>query len=153
MNLNGISGGTANAYVLQMTYDPTTMAGGGTAAVSGGFLYLGSRNANTGAWQNAIAGNDTTGANATTNHQASARVPVRQLCILYLRCRFRLLLGQMLGSWGVDTTDHTVWAVVDHDASSLPFLSRAPSPCLSAAWRPLALPIAAARPLRPRQKD
>ncbi len=110
VNLNGISGGTANAYVLQMTYDPTQLASVSTAA-SGGFLYLGSRNANTGVWQNAVAGNDTTGAGAVGDFGGSYAA---------FTAGHGTNLNNLLGSWGFDTVNNDVWAVVNHDAEFAP---------------------------------
>ena len=112
VNLNGVSGGSASTYVLQMTYDASQMAGG-TAGVntgiSEGFLFLGSRNATTGDWQNAIVGNDSTGSNAGTSIIQSSFAS-------YTAAHPTFSLASMLGTWGVDTTNNDVWAVVDHDA-------------------------------------
>ncbi len=121
VNLNGISGGTANTYVLQMTYDPNEL--GGTAAAAGaasnGFLFLGYRSAD-GVWKNAAStggttgdGNTGTGSNASSNVQGS-------YASFTAGAGSGFSLAQTLGTWGVDTAADTVWAVIDHDAEFAP---------------------------------
>src|SRR5207253_810967 len=114
VNLNGISGGTANAYVLQMTYDPNELGGTAAAAsaASNGFLYLGYRQGN-GQWVNAVNGNDVTGPDAVTSFQGS-------YAAFTAGPGNGFSLAQTLGSWGVDTANNDVWAVIDHDAEFAP---------------------------------
>ncbi len=116
VNLNGISGGTANTYVLQMTYDPNELGGPGSDAIaaSNGFLFLGYRQAN-GQWVNAVNGNDTIGSNPTSNYQGSYASFISSTGPGH-----NFSLAQTLGTWGVDTAADTVWAVIDLDAEFAP---------------------------------
>ncbi|MEI6675811.1 MAG: PEP-CTERM sorting domain-containing protein [Verrucomicrobiota bacterium] len=95
--------GTLAPFVLQMTYDPSQLdlAGGTTESLlaSQGGIVLTWLNSD-GQWVNAIAGD--LGANVgledVQGSWASAGSPLA------------------LGTWGVDTSTHTVWAVVDHNS-------------------------------------
>ena len=95
--------GTLAPFVLQMTYDPSqlNLTGGLTEnllAEQGGIVLTWLNG--DGQWVNAIAGD--IGANVgledVQGSWASAGSPLA------------------LGTWGVDTSTHTVWAVVDHNS-------------------------------------
>jgi hypothetical protein len=108
VNLNGAGNGTP--YAFQMTYDPNELGGtaAAAAAATNGFLYLGYRDPNSGKWANAVLANSATGANATANVQSSFAA--------FTAANPSFTLASMLGSWGVDTANDTVWGVVNHDA-------------------------------------
>lgn len=55
-------------------------------------------------WVNAVAGNSTTGGSAITNYAGSFAASGAAATASYL------------GSWGYDTTNETVWAVLDHNS-------------------------------------
>jgi len=97
----GLSGtAQTDPFVLQMTYNPALLPGGaGNEGLwaSNEAIYLGWLNPNTHTWQNAIDGNYGTNSNQ-----------------FYLGA---WPTGDMtLGKWGVNTANHTVWAVVDHNS-------------------------------------
>jgi hypothetical protein len=113
VNLSGITGGSNSIYALQMTYDPSQLGGPASVAnaASGGFLYLGYRGAD-GKWHNATTttqpdGNTGTGPGAVANFQGSFAA---------FTAANGTNLQNLLGSWGVDTANNDVWAVIDHDA-------------------------------------
>ncbi len=90
MALSGGNGQTA-PFVLQMTYNP------GLILSPNELPYLGWLNPNTGIWENAVLGNY--GSSNDTFVGVGA------------------WNGDMiLGDWGVNTADDTVWAVVDHNS-------------------------------------
>jgi hypothetical protein len=90
MALSGGNGRTA-PFVLQMTYNP------GLILSPNELPYLGWLNPNTGIWENAVLGNY--GSSNDTFVGVGA------------------WNGDMiLGDWGVNTADDTVWAVVDHNS-------------------------------------
>jgi len=120
VNLAGTapSGGAASSYALEMSYDPNQVALGtqGVAyAASNGFLYLGYRNPS-GSWVNAIQGNNGgtqdngwQGPNAVSDYQGS-------WASFVAGPGAGDTLASLLGSWGVNTVNNTVWAVVDHNS-------------------------------------
>jgi hypothetical protein len=114
VNLNGISGGTANSYVLQMTYDPNELGGasGVAHAVSIGALFLGYRS-NDGKWHNAtiVGGDGNTGSGSVTGYQGA-----ESYAQFTAGAGLGLSLAQTLGAYGVDTGNNAVWGIVDHDA-------------------------------------
>ena len=62
-------------------------------------------------WVNAVDANSTTGASAVTTFQGSWDDFVLD------QGGGPLDLDLYLGSWGIDTTDDVVWAVLDHNSS------------------------------------
>jgi hypothetical protein len=118
VNLTGVTGGSTSIYALQMTYDPATLGGTASAnfAASNGLLYLGYRSSVDGLWHNATStklsdGNTANGPDADQGYIGSYASfvggggPGNGFS-----------LSQLLGSWGVDTANDAVWAIVDHDA-------------------------------------
>jgi hypothetical protein len=89
---NGISGQTA-PFVMQMSYDSDVLPG--TSAANDP-LYLAWRDPLTGLWENAVDGN--VGTNSG-NYQVGAWQSG----------------DTIVGDWGVNTANQTVWAVVNHD--------------------------------------
>jgi autotransporter-associated beta strand protein len=100
-------------FALQMTYDPSLLGNEVLTAMNGS-IYLGWLNPNgAGAggplWQNAIDGNF--GNNATPAEQnfqgsfAAFEATVADTNIAHY-----------IGAWGVDTANHDVWAVVNHNS-------------------------------------
>jgi hypothetical protein len=115
---SNVSGGTATTFALQMSYGPTTIPEGAANEASNGFLYLGYRSGD-GLWHNAVAvdgqgvtdGNTGVGADAIQGFQGSyASFLTTQPAASATN------LSQLLGSWGVNTANDTVWSVIDHDA-------------------------------------
>jgi autotransporter-associated beta strand protein len=98
MTLTGTS--QTSPFVFQMSYDPSLLPGG--AANEGTWasekkIYLAWLDPADGRWENAVQGN--IGTNSDTFHLGAWPD------------------GDMtLGDWGVDTTSHTVWAVLDHNS-------------------------------------
>ena len=76
-------------YVLSLSYDSTKVA---NSAVVSGTFGLASRDAS-GSWQNAVA----------LNHGGTPSFKLRAWSS-----------SDELGTWGVDTASHTVWAVLNH---------------------------------------
>ncbi|MGO9108229.1 MAG: beta strand repeat-containing protein [Thermoguttaceae bacterium] len=110
VDLSGIGSGAVGTYELQMTYDPNAVnaaTGGEAYAASNGFLYLGARSAQTGKWVNAVTLDSTTGTAAQTNGGIGVQGPFSSISASNT-------LANLLGSWGVDTANHTVWAVIDY---------------------------------------
>ena len=96
MAFNGGSGQTS-PFVLQMDYDPDFLHGDESLLASEGMVLLEWLNPVSGQWENAIDGNF--GSN-TGGFRLGAWQP-----------------GDMtLGDWGVNTTSHVVWAVLDHNS-------------------------------------
>ena len=99
MALSGSSGQTA-PFVLQMTYNPVLLPGGagneGLWASEGG-IYLGWLNPNTDIWQNAVLGNYGSSNDYFVGVGAWSG-------------------DTTLGDWGVNTANHTAWAVVNHNS-------------------------------------
>ena len=86
-----VSGTGHDTYVMEMSYDPTTLLNGFNPAD----LYLGWWDGNN--WVNAIAGN--------TGHSVNQ----------FFNSAYDPSLFT-LGYWGVDTADNYVWAVIDHNS-------------------------------------
>jgi hypothetical protein len=106
MDLGGMS--AASAYVLEMTFDPNNFAvkGNMAALAAAGRIYLASDTS--GNWRNAVL--DNTGA-AGSNLRLDFQGSYQQ----YLTAvGGSPILGSQVGSWGVDTTNDTVWAVLNH---------------------------------------
>jgi hypothetical protein len=111
VNLNGTGAGTSNAYVLQMSFDPTQF---GTAAYPGGVaqaqslgeIYVANQ-VGTGPWANAATSSDQ-GTLVGTNYPGSFAA--------FEAATGSTNLQQLLGSWGVNTQNDTAWAVLDYSA-------------------------------------
>ena len=86
--------GTAT-WVLQMQYNPATLPLNEATMADAGDLYLTWRNPDSNAWVNAVDGN--TGGTKQLFQRA-------------------WLPGDTLGSYGVDVTSNTVWAVINHNS-------------------------------------
>ena len=98
-----------------MTFDPAAISSGSLGTVGGlaskGLLFLGDRNSTTGSWVNAVAPNTPTGT-ATPNYQGSYAAFTSSG-----QPGFGESLASIMGSWGVDTSNDDVWAVVNYDAT------------------------------------
>jgi hypothetical protein len=111
--------GTASTFALEMSYDPSQLGGPAAAATaaSGGFLFLGYRDASTGKWANATtvagdgSGDTGVGADAVTNFQGSYAS-----FLTASNGGNNHTLQDLLGSWGVDTANDVAWAIVDHNS-------------------------------------
>lgn len=88
-------GGTlSDQFVLQMSYDPNALVGRGIDEAS---LYLGWQNGSN-QWVNAVVGNS----GDSTPHEYSGVYDPATM--------------NQLGAYGVDTTNHVVWAVINHNS-------------------------------------
>jgi hypothetical protein len=99
-----LSGTGTNLVVVQMEYDPLAALLDFVDESLQNLLWL---NPDSGKWVNAVLGNSDGGASAEGVQRA-----------------FDALRDFQLGKYGVDTTNHTVWAVVDHNsrfAAGIPF--------------------------------
>lgn len=92
----GFSGTITNKFVLQLSYDPTA-----ANALFGGEsgLILEWLNPASNTWDNVVLGNSDGG--AQQQHILGA---------------YDAGVDFVLGDYGVDTTNHTVWAVIDHNS-------------------------------------
>ncbi|MBI1367865.1 MAG: hypothetical protein GC162_04340 [Planctomycetes bacterium] len=121
INLTGID---TTKFVLQMNYAPIANEAVLAAAQQIRLAWL---DTNTNTWKNAILGNH--GANVgLTNVQGSWAGAGGSTLVL--------------GSWGVDTTNHVVWAVLDHNSQ---FAVLVPSPMALPAGLTLLSLLAARR--------
>ncbi|NDC63026.1 MAG: PEP-CTERM sorting domain-containing protein [Planctomycetia bacterium] len=88
--------GTGSAtWALQMQYDPAVLGGNEATLAAAGDLFLSWRKPATNTWVNSVDGN--TGGTKQFFQRAWQ-------------------LGDTLGSYGVDVSKHTVWAVVNHNS-------------------------------------
>jgi hypothetical protein len=117
VNLTGIGNGTANTFALEMSYDPAQLGGtaGADSSASQGYLFLGYRSSTDGKWHNATIaslsdGNTGVGGSAVPEYNGTWASFVAANGVTATN------LANFLGSWGYDTADNAVWAVVDHDA-------------------------------------
>jgi fibronectin-binding autotransporter adhesin len=102
--IGGGASGQTDPYALQMSYVPST-------AVPGSPLFLASTDdAMSGQYANAVAGNFGVGGSAVTNYAGSYAQFAAANGITDAN------VANYLGSWGVDTTSDTVWAVINHDS-------------------------------------
>ena len=96
-HFDGSATGQTASYVLQMSYDAGRFGTEEALLAADGQIDLLSLDGSTGLWENAV--DDDFGANQGTFHDAPWQS------------------GDMfLGDWGVNTANHTVWAVVNHDS-------------------------------------
>ena len=138
VNLSGVdvSGSRASAFALQMSYDPNQLGGTAAAATaaSNGFLYLGYRDPaaagttprpSTAPWTTVppFGGNTGNGSLAVPIAATSATTAAHvsglsgKLGLVQARPGSGHTLAQLLGSWGVDTINDVVWAVIDHNGA------------------------------------
>jgi fibronectin-binding autotransporter adhesin len=101
LNLSGMvnSSGELDVFTLQLTYDPTALPGGVDAEAdlaAAGSIYLATNPTTTIYWENAVL------SNVGTNDIAFMGVGATP--------------DGILGHYGVNTTTHTVWAVLDHNS-------------------------------------
>lgn len=97
IHINAFSSpGAGDKIVLQMTFDPTAAAALGDLTK----LYLAWFDPADGQWKNAIDGNTDGGASSTAVAGA-----------------YNSATDFNLGTFGVDTANSTVWAVIDHDGT------------------------------------
>jgi hypothetical protein len=129
-------------FVLQLTFDPTTLGSNEAAKVAAGNVYLAWLNPNGGGagvsqWQHAntgdIGGTFTMAAGAPTyvgsfvdylnSLNGNSSYPLldnENLGSPWTSATVGILsnaqLDEILGNWGVDATDQNAWAVVDHNS-------------------------------------
>jgi fibronectin-binding autotransporter adhesin len=106
LTIGGGSSGETDPYAVQMTYLPSLALN----SHAGSIFLASTNNAESVAFSNAIGGNFATGADAQTDVQSSYASFASANSITDSN------LGLYLGSWGVDTTGDTAWAVVDYDS-------------------------------------
>jgi hypothetical protein len=99
-------------FALQMTYNQTLLGAEAIEAADGS-IYLGWLNPTGGVgsvplWQNAVLGD--TGNNATLAEQNF------QGSFATFQTAHGTNLSNYVGAWGVDTSSHQVWAVVNHNS-------------------------------------
>lgn len=106
----------SSAYVLEMSYSPAKLGVSEAGSATAGLIYLAWLNAGAGlplGWQNATNGDFGTGTagNVFTNIQGSwdSFAVAHQITDANL--------GNFLGTYGVDVTNHRAWAVINYDAS------------------------------------
>jgi hypothetical protein len=106
MVIGGGASGETDVFALQMSYDA-----GDVINFTPGSLFLAyTNNAESIPWSNAINGDFGTGASAVTDVQSSYAAFALANGITDAN------VSHYLGSWGVDTTGDTVWAIVDHNS-------------------------------------
>jgi hypothetical protein len=114
VQLSGLAqaaGGSTNQtdpYVLEMTFSSTALTGGVANNYNSGYLFLGTL-ASSGSWENAVEGNLAGSYSLTPNPANFVSWQTFQ------SNNSSKTLPQLLGSWGVDPTNDTAWAVVDYD--------------------------------------
>jgi len=131
--------GQTDPFALQMNFTTSEFSPSGPQseqnAASVGALHLDWLNPNGGGsgvseWVNAVNGNYTTGLNG----DVFTDVESSWSTFAALHDITDSNLANFLGSWGVDTTDNDVWAVVDHNSTFGAYLDTAnvPEPCSGA---------------------
>ena len=109
VNVTGITAGTADAYVLQMSFSPSQLTSGSgsvAAEFNGGYLFLATLSGGT--WENATA--------VGVNGPAGINAGVKQNMSWsnFLSGKDGDALSTLIGSWGVDTANNVAWAVIDY---------------------------------------
>jgi uncharacterized repeat protein (TIGR03803 family) len=118
LNLSGMSNSanepaSSDVFALQMTYDPALLRNEAAQAADGA-IYLAWLNPTAGLggvplWQNAILGD--TGNNATlAEHGFLGSFSAFQTHFNDTN------IADYIGAWGIDTANHDVWAVIDHNS-------------------------------------
>ncbi len=140
LELTGMAASPTDPFVLQMSYSEALLPKPEAQLAAGGNIFLAWLD-ETGPqsqwmWRRAVEGNTGQGANAVANYQGSwddfAAIHGTNLSVL-------------LGSWGVDTTNNNVWAVVNHNSQ----FAVVPEP---ATWLLLCMAIPGAMLVRRRRK-
>ncbi|MGA2440134.1 MAG: autotransporter-associated beta strand repeat-containing protein [Tepidisphaeraceae bacterium] len=152
-NSGATGAGQTDAFALQMNFTTSEFSASGPLseqnAASAGTLHLDWLNPNGGGtgvseWVNAINGNFTAGVigDVFTDVQGpwSAFAAMHDITDSNL--------ANYLGSWGVDTTDNEVWAVVDHNSTFGAYfdIANVPEPCFTAGVLLMASVLACRRP-------
>ncbi len=106
LTIGGGSSGQTDPYAIQMTYLPSLALN----SHAGSIFLASTNNAESVAFSNAVSSDLATGADAQTDVQSS------YASFAALNGISDSNLGLYLGSWGVDTTGDTAWAVVDYDS-------------------------------------
>ncbi len=112
VNVTGIATSATSPYVLQMSFNPSLFASGAQNNFSNGWLYLGTLSgAGTGeTWENAVKLDDATG--------SEAKVAQGEDWNTFISNNGGVgNLANLLGSWGVDTTNNVAWAVIDYNGT------------------------------------
>ena len=112
VNVTGIATSASSPYVLQMSFDPSLLASGAQDNFSNGWLYLGSLSGSgTGeTWGNAVWGDTGVG--------SEAKVAQGEDWNTFINNNGGVgNLANLLGSWGVDTTNNVAWAVIDYNGT------------------------------------
>ena len=146
--------GQTDAFALQMNFTTSGFSASGALseqnAASSGSLHLDWLNPNGGgvgvsAWVNAINGNFATGLNG----DVFTDVQNSWSAFASLHGITDSNLANYLGTWGVDTTDNEVWAVVDHNSTFGAYfdVANVPEPCSLAGVILLAPALAGRRRL------
>jgi autotransporter-associated beta strand protein len=104
MAVDGSGTGLTRPFTLEMSYDPSLTANEASTYLA----WLDP--SGTPHWENAVLGNFATGGSAQADVLSSWSAFVSANSITAAN------LGNFLGSWGVDTTANTVWAVLDHNS-------------------------------------
>jgi hypothetical protein len=107
-----VNGSQTDAYGLQMTFETSTFSNVATQAAAG-YIYLATLNG--GSWVNAITG-DTTGSGLGNLAQTKVVGAGDTLQAFLNSIGNPSNLNPYVGSWGVDTTGDTAWAIVNHDS-------------------------------------
>jgi fibronectin-binding autotransporter adhesin len=106
MVIGGGASGQTDPFALQLSFNP-----GFVGSFAAGSLYLAyTNNAESIPFSNAVNGDFATGLDAVTDVQSSYAAFAAANGITNAN------LGNYLGSWGVDTTGDTAWAIVDHNS-------------------------------------
>jgi autotransporter-associated beta strand protein len=105
-NLNGA--GQTDPFVLQMSYDESQVGGLESGYAASGMLFLAWWGPD--GWCNAVSGDSGSGRTAVAQYQGTWDTFAAVHGIT------NATLGDFLGSWGVNPTDNTVWAVLDHNS-------------------------------------
>ena len=114
------SGGATDPFALTMSYTPSLLpsAAGSEAALAAlGDIHLDWIDPASGKWEIATAGNIGTGSLATPYFQGTFSAFEASKDAAFGANYVETHLSQFLGSWGVDTSTHTSWAVLDHNSS------------------------------------
>jgi hypothetical protein len=98
------------AFVLQMTYSSVLAAQASIVPGGPGSLFLAWHNLSTDAWINAVFGNTGNTAFASSKYLGSYSQ------FLIDNSLGSASLSTFLGAYGVDTTNNTVWAVLNHNS-------------------------------------
>jgi len=103
--------GQTDPFALQLKYDPSLLSQPEAIAAGQGHIHLDWLDeTGTPEWRNAVDGNYNLGTQVFTNVPSSWDTFASAHSITDSN------LVTFLGSWGVDTTNHVAWAVIDHNS-------------------------------------